>query len=72
LAISTIKFTQGDVEDEEDKDTIFLNTSSAPDLGIETGVAPNVGLAIAVDALLNIGDGDLALGLTWPSLKSNR
>jgi hypothetical protein len=45
------KFIQGNVESEEDEDSIFLNTASTLDLDIEIEVAPNVGLAVAVDAL---------------------
>ena len=44
------KFTQDSV-DGEDESTIFLNTASAPDLGVPSGIAPNAGLAIAADIL---------------------
>jgi hypothetical protein len=41
LAISTInKFTQGDVEGEEDEDSIFLSTASAPDSEVQIGALP--------------------------------
>jgi hypothetical protein len=45
------KFIQGNVDGEEDQDTIFLNTASAPDLDVQSGVVPNASLANAADAL---------------------
>ena len=44
------KFTQDSV-DGGDESTIFLNTASAPNLGIRSRIAPNAGLAIAAGIL---------------------